>query len=253
MRERYRKWGRVIRYEHERFVRVDEAGEAIESPELFLAAPIAERVELPDVDEEAVAAVAREVESLVRTERLLVSDGVAAHEFGGIRWQERTRRLHVAIPLGRERALLDLAAFDLDPVRRIAAATLQAERRADSVRLAPNVTETLLPHLIGMVDMDQMPAPHDGKGAAVEQAFVTGLPPNWYRPSYRVRPLRAWFRLRPRPFGTIDPAAPEALALLGPVDLRALRLLCIDGDALFPVTVSIAGVKAAAESATMMI
>jgi hypothetical protein len=245
MRERYRKWGRVVRFEHGRVVRVDEAGEAIESAELFLASPLVvhddvERVELPEVDEHAVVDTARAIEALVRTERLLVSDGVAEHECDGVRWQERTRRVHVAIPTGGGRALVDLASFDLGPLQRIAAANLAGERRVERVRLAPHVAAALLPHLIGIVDLEQAAGPHDGKGLPIEGTRVEGEPPNWYRPSYRVRPRRAWLNLRGRSSAPADEAAPEAVAILGAIDPGALRLLCIDGRDLFPVAVNAA-------------
>jgi len=287
MREHDRKWGRVVRYEHGRVVRVEEAGEAIESAELFLAAPIAERVALPAVAEEAVLATARAIEALVTPERLLVSEGVAAHECNGVRWQERTRRVHLAFvfpranesegegtgrmaeampllhtshsyrslatlgmtgepaPPGRrgaqplERALIDLDSFDLDVLRRIAQATPAPGRSVERVRFAPHVAAALLPHLIGRIELEQLPAPHDGKGLPVERCAVEGEPPNWYRPSYRVRPRRAWLNLRAPAFDAIDGGAPEAIALLGPIDVRAQRLLCIAGGELFPATVAI--------------
>ena len=215
-----------MRYERGRIVRVDEAGEAIESAELFLASPIAERVELPDVDEDAVVATAREIDALVPTERLLVSDGVAEHECNGVRWQERARRVHLAIPMRGERALIDLASLDLAVVRRIAAASLGDERRIANVRVAPHVAAALLPHLIGIVALEQAAGPNDGRGLPIEARRVEGEPPNWYRPSYRVRPHRAWLNLRARTTAPIDP--------------RALRLLCIDGGDLFPVAVNAA-------------
>lgn len=238
MRERYRKWGRVVRHEHGRIVRVEEAGEAIESAELFLAVPLAERVTLPEVDEDAVVATARAIEALVTPERLLVSDGIAEHECSGIRWQERTRRIHAAIVHGRERALVDLEAFDVDVFRRIAAAQPGRERDVTRVRVAPHLAAALLPHLIGVVDLEQLAGGRDGKGLPVEARPVEGEPPNWYRPSYRVRPRRAWRNLRARPSAALDDAAPEAVAILGALDPRAPRLLCIDGGELFPVVVN---------------
>lgn len=240
MRERYRKWGRVVRFEHGRLVRVEEAGEAIESAELFLAAPIAERVALPEVDEEAVLATARAIETLARPERLLVSDGVAEHDFDGVRWQEQTRRVHVAIPMRGERALVDLDSFDLAPLRRIAELTVGEERQVERVRLAPHVAAALFPHLVGLVDLEQAAGPRDGKGLPIEARRVEGEPPNWYRPSYRVRPHRAWLNLRARPNAPVDDSAAEAIAILGGIERRRLRLLCIDGRDLFPVAVNAA-------------
>jgi hypothetical protein len=263
MREHYRKWGRVVRYEHGRVIRVEEAGEAIESTELFLASPIAERVVLLEVDEGAVVATARAIETLVTAERLLVSDGVAEHEYDGIRWQERTRRVHVALvipsvsegpvrtggappmphrslaTLGMrsERALIDLDSFDLDVLRRIAHASPAPQRNVERVRFAPHVEAALLPHLIGRIELEQLAAPHDGKGLPVERRDVEGEPPNWYRPSYRVRPHRAWLNLRARRSAIVHEEAPLAVAILGALDPNALRLLCLDGEEIFPAVV----------------
>jgi len=260
MREHYRKWGRVVRYEHGRVVRVEEAGEAIESAELFLASPIAERVTLPVVDEDAVVATARAIESLVTPERLLVSEGVSEHECNGVRWQEQTRRVHIALvfvegrrprlpapPLDRrgacppqttaERALIDLDSFDLDVLRKIAAAGVTPEREVQHVRLAPHVAAALLPHLIGRIALEQLAGPHDGKGLPIEPRVVAGEPPNWYRPSYRVRPRKAWLNLHAPQGGAPDETAPLAVAILGALDPNALRLLCLDGGEVFPALV----------------
>jgi hypothetical protein len=263
MRERYRKWGRTVRYEHGRLVRVDEAGEAIETSSLFLAMPLggdaSDGVVLPELDADAVVATAHAIEAMLRPERLLVSDGVAEHECNGIRWQERTRRLHLAAIIGSsERALLDLQSFELDVVRRMAAARVGEERAPRRLRIAPHLAASLLPHLLGTLPLGQAAAPHDGKGLPiVAQPIVAqpvlAEPPNWYRPSYRVRPRRLWLNLRPRPFGTVDPGAAEAIALLGGIDLDAQRLLCIDGGELFAATVSLRVVQAADESAALMI
>lgn len=246
MRERYRKWGRVVRYEHGRIVRVDEAGEAIESAELFLASPIAERVPLPDLDEAAVAAAARAIEELVQPERLLVSDGVAEHECNGVRWQERSRRVHAAIVLrgaAPERALVDLAGFDdVELFHRIASANLGPEHRVDRVRVAAHLAASLLPQLVGLRDLEQLAGAHDGKGLPIEARRVAGEPPNWYRPSYRVRPRRAWLNLHARASAaSADADAPVAIATMAPAEPHAFRLLCLDGGELFPVVVNAAG------------
>ena len=113
-----------------------------------------------------------------------------------------------------------------------------------SVRLAPNVTAALLPSLADVLEIEQMPADHDGYGESVRRrALVNGeLPPNWYRPSYRIRPVRAWHHLRARPFGVLDEAAPLALALLAPPEKGVLRLLCRDGG------VSVTTIRAVGES-----
>lgn len=241
MRERYRKWGRVVRSEHGRIVRVDEAGEAIESAELFLASPIAERVPLPELEEAAVIDTARAIEELVHPERLLVSDGVAEHECNGVRWQERSRRVHAALVIGtRDRALVDLDTFDVDVFRRIAGATLAPERRVDRVRVAAHLAASLLPQLVGLVDLEQLAGGFDGRGLPIGASRVDGQPPNWYRPSYRVRPRRAWLNLHARNSAAIIDEAPVAIATMAAPDPHTFRLLCLSGEELFPVIVNAA-------------
>ena len=50
----------------------------------------------------------------------------------------------------------------------------------------------------GVIDLEQLPADRDGYGEPVAQCRVASAdpPPNWYRPSYRIRPIRAWHNLR---------------------------------------------------------
>jgi hypothetical protein len=74
---------------------------------------------------------------------------------------------------------------------------------------------------------------------------TTGQSPNWFRPSYRLRPRRAWFHLRAAPFGEIDDHIPEAIALLAPISEREIRVLCVDRDAVYPTTVRIHRIVAA--------
>ena len=66
-------------------------------------------------------------------------------------------------------------------------------------------------------------------------------PPNWYRPSYRVRPVRMPFHLRAKPFGTIDNDAPAGIALVGP-----RRVLLDDGRI---VSIDLQNIAAAGEPA----
>ncbi len=248
MKEIYRKRGRVVRYDHGQLVRVDEAGEAIESPELFTASPLAEPMTLPEVDAGDVVATAQAIESLVAPERLLVSEGIAEHEIGDLHWSERTRRVHLSITRRRERAMIDLASFELDDVRRIAGAleSMSDERASPPrMRLAPAVTAALLPSLIGTIDIVQTAAPFDGKGHPIEEHGAPWL--NWYRPSYRVRPTRMPFHLRATPFGEIDRDEVEAIALLAPVDQMSLRVLCVDGHDVFPTVIAVTSVLAVGE------
>jgi hypothetical protein len=249
--EVYRKWGRSVRREGPRLVRVDEAGEAIDTPRVFRAHPIEAMTELAAPDSDGVDAAAREIESFVRPplilERLFVSEGNVVHECNGIRWSETLRRVHVAIARPPVRALVDLAEFRFDAVRRIATALLRLGGERDApkqIRLAENVGAAHLP--FAMIEKSQSAAPHDGKGQRVlERRVAEATPPNWFRPSYRLRPRRAWLHLRAASFARIDGDLPQAIALLGPMGERALRVLCVDGDRVFPTTFPIGRIAAA--------
>ena len=113
-------------------------------------------------------------------ERLIVSEGIAIHRYDGVEWRERTRRLHVSLTRDRIRALVDLADFDFDFVNRIAEELARAggEREAPQrIRLAPNVTAALLPSLISVMEIEQTPAPHDGKGRPIERLMLAECGP----------------------------------------------------------------------------
>ena len=251
MSELYRKWGRSVRRDGSRIVRVDEAGEADENDDVFRARPIADPIDLAAPDADSVDSAAREIEAIIKPpliiERLFVSEANVAHQSGGIRWNETLRRVHVAIARPPIRALVDLAAFRFDIVDRIASALLRAggEREAPKrIRVAENVGAALLPLL--PIGKSQNAAPHDGKGLPVAARNVEGAePPNWFRPSYRLRPRRAWFHLRATMFGDVDDDAPEAIALLAAVGERSIRVICVDGNRVFPTALAIPRVIAA--------
>jgi hypothetical protein len=218
MTEVYRKRGSVVRWENGWTVRVNESGEAIDDGKTFVARPSGARM---------VGFETNIKPPPLSAERLILTDGLAEHECNGIAWSERTRRMHVALTGGAHRAILDLAEFDFDLVQRVAdiLACAGGEREPPPrIRLAPHVTAALLPSLIGAIDIDQAPAPHDGRGNAIVETCVEGKPPNVWRPSYRVRPLPLWHNLRARPFGVVDRGAIEAMALLNG------RLLLEDGS-----------------------
>jgi hypothetical protein len=160
-------------------------------------------------------------------ERLILTEGYAEHECDGIRWSERARRLHVSLTHGPHRALLDLAELDVELVRRVAEAMARAHEREapESLRLAPHVAAALLGSLIGVIQIDQLPAPHDGRGRPILECRVEGMPPNVWRPSYRVRPVAAWHNLRARPFGRLESGAAEGIALVE----QGSRVLLADG------------------------
>ena len=252
MSEVYRKWGCVVRYENGKTIRVEEAGEATDDGTVFRASPLGSRVELPEPDAEAVrqfrAAALGGLRSTITIERLIVSAGVARHETNGVTWMEESQRVHLSLVKPPLRVLIDLASFDRDAVGTIAGAlarTGDAREAPSRVRLAPNVSAALLPSLIGELALEQRGGGFDGKGQAIETRAVTaGPPPNWFRPSYSIRPCRAWLNLCALPFGAIDRRVPRAIALLAPVAGTTLRVLCVEGDDIFPTTLEATHVAA---------
>jgi hypothetical protein len=267
--EVYRKEGRQLRYEQNRhapgrLVRVSERGEALLTEESFTAQPLGGALTLPELDESEVVRVAGEIGRVVaaplRIERLIVSEGIAEHalELPGRgpfeegcpplwdRWTERARRLHLAVASSRLRILVDRGDFDLGSLGTVidALGRAGAERPAPRrLRLAPSVAAALLPSLIGRelpnLRLFQTAGGRDGRGNPIEQRALEGPPwHNWYRPSYRSRPVRAPVNVRTESgFQSIDRNLPLAVALLAPPDGLALRVLCVDGDASFPITV----------------
>jgi len=254
--DRYRKWGRSVRREGGRVVSVDEAGEAYDSNGVFHAAPIEEaRRDLAAPNRKAMDDASREIESIVESplilERLFLSEANVAHECNGIAWRETLRRVHVAIARPPIRAFVDLAEFRFDVVRRVAAAMMRVggERAAPKrLRLAENVGAALLP-LLPIARM-QTAAAHDGMGRSVAEQQAEGDAPNWFRPSYRMRPRRAWFHLRVEPQGQVENDIPEAIALLAPADPERLAVLCVDRDRVFPAVVPVRKVVAAQAAVT---
>lgn len=190
---RYRKWGRVVRWENGTLVRVEEAGEAREENGVFYAQPIAERVALPEVDAAWVVETAR---AIGEAERVVVVAGFAIHEYGDVRWEDETRRVHVALTRKPWRVFVD--DFDVATVRD---ALARCEGEKDFA------------HLIRSPQFEQLPGGLDGYGRPIEHRRVDGEPPNFYRPSYRVRPVRRWMNVRAIPSGSMQ-AGPKVLALV---------------------------------------
>lgn len=259
MSEIYRKFGRTVRYDGGMFLRVEEAGQATETEQTFSCQPIARTVDLPDIEPDVVARTVRSIESVVSApltiERLVVSEGVAEHEFNDRRWQETTRRIHLSIVFGSLRALVDLAEFDIDAISFVAEALVRAgeQRRAPArIRIASNVSAALLPSLAGLappnVRLWQTAGGIDGKGEPVaDHEIASTTYPNWYRPSYRTRPVRAPFNLRATCDVTaIDEDLPRAIALLAPPAGLSLRVLCVDAGDVYPATVRVARIDAIA-------
>jgi hypothetical protein len=260
MSELYRKRGRVVRYDNGFFVHVVEAGESIETADSFTCAPLRQSVAMPEIDRNEVEETVREIRAAVShplsIERMIVSRGIAEHEFGSERWTEESRRVHLSITFGAMRALFDLADFALHDVRRAIGFLPRAREERESpqrLRLAPPVSAALLPSLVGVappnVTLWQVSGERDGKGQPIHETRIGTPPwPNWYRPSYRVRPVRAPHNLRLQcDVQEIDCNVPEAVALLAPVDGLTMRVLCVDGGSVYPATVRINRIDAAAE------
>jgi hypothetical protein len=263
MTEVYRKWGRVVRYENAIFVSVSESGEAFEKDGVFHARPAVEIASVPRADLDALLAetqvnVAQTLLSVRsgRIERFIASAGIATHETNGVTWTEESRRVHIALVNPPLRALIDLAAFDSEIVQTVANALGRAgaERNApERIRLAPNVSAAILPSLVGELAMEQTGGGFDGRGQPIETRAVThDPPPNWYRPGYAVKPVRAWLNIRALPFGRIDPDAPLGIALLEPVHGTTLRVLCVDGDDVFPTTIDASHIVAVSPNTPLL-
>jgi len=247
----YRKRGSVVRWEHGYVVRTNEAGEAIDDGNVFRCAPGPSPLAPLPVPRGEGDEVVRRISAMGDVERLIVSEGIAEHECDGIHWTEETKRVHVSFRRGALRVLVDLADFDLADAQRAADALARArgERaRPEWVRLAPNVGAALLPSLVGtdVVELWQSAAEHDGKGLPVIEQRLTAPPwPNWWRPSYRSRPVRMPLHLRAAgPDHNINYSVPEAVALLAPVAGNVLAVICVDGDDAFTTTIAVERVLA---------
>lgn len=260
MIETYRKHGTVVRWDHGLIVRIDEAGEAIEEGDFFLSRPIDPATPLPPIDLGMVEAAAGEIQGVAQgdvvIERAIVSEGFARHQIEGNQWEERTRRVHLSLVhrSARLRAMLDSADFDVQRIAAIADALARVEGEGSAgnrLRLAGNVTAALLPSMVRQqpagVRFFQTAGGVDGRGLPILDRELTGEPwPNWYRPSYRVRPLRAPLNVRALcSVGSVDASLPQAIALLAPPIGRDLRLLCTDASRVFTATVVIRRIRAA--------
>jgi len=260
MGELYRKAGRVVRVEDDYVIRSVESGQAIEEGESFTCEPDGRSVTIPEIDPRGVQQIAEWIRAAVALplsiERLIVSEGLAQHQFGDRRWFETSMRSHIALTNGRLRALFDFGEFNRDEFRRAAHYFARAGEERDApphVRLAPPVAAALLPALVGIAPPNttlvQTSGGIDGKGEAIEVASADARPwPNWFRPSYRARPVRAPMNLQLRcDIGAIDPVLPEAVAILEPVTSLTLRVLCVDAGMVYPATFHIARIEAVAD------
>lgn len=246
----YRKHGTVARWENGTLIRVTESGIAIEEGEYFECRPesSSRRVVEPTRVLETVRAL-REV----RAERLIITDGIAEHECEGRTWREETDRIHASLVHNKLRALVDSTTRGLDDLFTIADALQRAEeneRTIERVKLEPNVTAALLPHLAGHtppnVRLVQTGGGVDGYGNPIVEAERNW--PNAWRPSYRVRPVRMPLDLRLECASTrIDEDAPRAIALLAPVTGLTIRVLVVDGDRVHPATVTVDHIDAVSD------
>jgi hypothetical protein len=243
----YRKRGAVARWENGTLIRVTESGVAIEEGDLFTCHP--ERSEGPSPVVEPL-----HVPAIGNAERLIVTHGIAHHQYGDRTWTEETTRVHASLVHGKLRALFD--AETIDGLQYIAEALKKAEDEREvppRLRLAPNVTAALLPSLIGVappnVRLVQSAGGVDGYGNEVVEA--EGEWPNWYRPSYRIRPVRMPHNLRLEcAVAEIDEARPRAIALLAPVSGLTLRVLVEDGARVYPCTVRVTRIDAVSNERT---
>jgi hypothetical protein len=251
----YRKHGQTVRWENGTVIRVTESGVAEEDGDLFTCAPASGEQR----GAEAALPVPRAVfttnyDSLI--ERLILTHGFAEHQYGDRTWSEHTQRLHVALTHNRERVLIDQAGFDTTPIERIAAALLNAgseQAQPARLRLAANVTAALLPAMLELappnVRILQSAGGIDGKGQEIVEAAKDW--PNWYRPSYRIRPVRAPLNLRIECSVTeVDRSRPIAIALLAPVTGLTLRVLIEDGPRVYPSTIRVTRIDAVSNERT---
>jgi hypothetical protein len=259
MKETYRKRGTVARWENGTVVCVSEAGVAVEEAGRFECWPEPANA-LDAIDPAGVIAVAAAVHGLAVTgvsiERLVVSEGLAEHEAGNVQWSERSERIHLSLVRGTLRALVDLGSFEIGEIGEVVSALRDSsavERPLPPrLRLAPRVMAALLPSLAGLappnVRLRQTAGRVDGRGVAVADAPVERPPwPNWYRPSYRSRPVRMPFDLRlESDVALIEADRPIAVAMLAPPAGLVARVLVCDGRSAFPATLRLTRIDAVA-------
>jgi hypothetical protein len=260
--EIYRKRGAVVRWENGVLVRVMESGEASDDGTTFRCAPLA-GPSLPPIDASRVLSTVESIRSLAGThvsiERLLVSEGIAEHELDERRWSERSERVHLSLTRGTLRVLLDLGMFALNDISVAVQSLARADEREriapESLALAPIVTAALLPALVNTappgLELWQRGGGFDGRGEPIQEARIDGRePPNLYRPSYRMRPVRLPLNVHAR---TSDAAEnrvmPRAVALLAPVHGPVLRVLIDDGVDVYPATVRVGRIQAVSAEA----
>jgi len=245
----YRKHGTVARWENGTLIRVTESGIAIEDGEYFECRPLECGGSAAAFESGGIAAALQKLHGLP-FERLIITHGIAEHECEGRTWREETDRIHASLVHNKLRALVDSTTRRLDDIFRIARALQRAEeneRTIERVKLEPNVTAALLPHLAGRTPPDvrllQTAGGIDGYGNPIVEAENDW--PNAWRPSYRVRPVRMPLDLRLECASThVDEDAPRAIALLAPVTGLTIRVLIEDARRVYPATITVSNIRA---------
>ena len=170
--------------------------------------------------------------------RILFGTSFSGHEFADRRWSEETRRFHASLTHNRLRVLVDREE-DLPPVAEALARAGEEREPPAHLRLAPAVAAAILPFL---PEATQSAGGVDGYGNP-----ITETSRSFYRPSYRVRPVRMRFNLRlEHPVTAIDEDLPRAVALLAPADGTTIRVLIDDRKRVYPATVTVTTILAAA-------
>lgn len=259
----YRKRGRVCRMENGALLDIAERGVAWERDGVFFCEP-EPGAHLPPVGPERVLSVVDAIRSVAQgradIERLIVSEGRAEHSMDERSWQESSERIHLAMTRASLRVLVDLGSFELEDVRVAVDALARAEVRErtapERVRLAPGVAAALLPNLAAEsredVRLRQTAGGVDGFGMAIEERDAADRPwPNWFRPSYRTRPVLMPLNLRAvAASAVIDASLPRAVALLEPPRGLTVRVLVDDGTVVYPAALRLGRIGAVAGETT---
>ena len=236
----YRKRGAAVRWENGELLQISECGIAEEREGAFFCRPDGQsRIEPPPSHqaESVAASILKLVREPVKVERLIVTEGVAEHEIGSRTWLERTSRIHLSLVRDTVRVALDASSVEssiglvCDSLSR-----LTGKRTAVSqLRVAPHVTAALIPLMTAVpvkgARLIQTAGGIDGRALEIVEHRVEQQPwPNWYRPSYRARPVRAPLNVRLEPAGSIaDQSLPLAVAVLAASPDLKVRLL-VDDD-----------------------
>ena len=270
---RYFKTGRSLRIERTAAVRsaieLHETGFALEEDELFSCGPVSaagDLIDNPQADHAAdlETSIGSVFPANVGIERLVLVAGSTTHSIQSspegnpsATWRELFVRLHLSMTnrARRIRTVIDLGGssasqIDLADIRRIVSAVgdYSGERRSlppgAILEIAPHITAALLAHptLPAAPPVTIHQSPHDqfrfdGYGKPIEEVVIdsSALAPNFFRPSYRARPVRGWFhvdlRYENESEQTADFSAEAVIGPLGPERGRiVLALLCRDSD-----------------------